>query len=212
MQNNQMFVTLISPMILGRLGAKNLSGVRQVRITTVLVASLILALVAGHADSQASGYSLDLGTFSSTDGEYFAWTATLAQEPWCAYVEVDTQSDYDLFIGTWKLDARGDRAVLRLDDNRVRVGAFAPLIAGFSARLIAGEGPTRLDVWTPSARLVSSSEAGLSVLGWVRAHEDNSPDWWVCPTLNWGDLSVQYEYNLRRDGSDFICTNYRLNF
>lgn len=182
--------------------------------TAVLVLLALVVSVVAVADEvqKCEPFNLDLGTFSSTDGGYFAWTAAVSQDPWCAYLEVDMKSDYDLFIGTWRFDARGDKAVVRVDDGKVRVGAFAPLAAGFSARLIAGDGPTRLDLWTPSAPLGAIGDAKFCVSGWVRAHENNPPDWWVCPTMSWGNLSVQYEYNLRRDGGDFICTNYRISW
>lgn len=156
--------------------------------------------------------SVEIGTFSvpGSGGNYGAWTVCTSWDKSSLYFESDTRSDYDLFIGSYRFDGRGDKAVIRIDDSRVRVGAFVPLMAGLTARLIAGSGPTRLDVWTPSIELWSVGSAVLSGSGWLRAHESNKPDEWVCVKLNQGRFSLSYNYNLREGGGDSICTVFRL--
>lgn len=187
---------------------------RNAVLTAAVLMVLALASV-GYADETEAcspPFNLDLGTFASSDGAYFAWTAALSQDRWTVYAEQDMKSSYDLWIGTYRVDDRGDKAVIRIDDGKVRVGVFAPIAAGFTGRLIAGDGPTRLDVWTPCLPIAKAGSVRLSVSGWFRAHEDNPPDFWVCPTLNWGAFSAMYEYNLRSSGGDFWSTNYRISF
>lgn len=178
----------------------------------VVLMALASVVAADETKICAPPVNVDLGTFSSADGGYFAWDACISQAKRSLYYEQDMKSDFELWIGKYKLDARGDKAVIRIDAGKVRAGINSPLGAGFTGQVLVGNGPARADIWTPCVNLGTVGQAKFAANGWLRAHENNKPDFWVCPTLNWGNFSATYEWNLRAGGSDFVVTNYRIPF
>ena len=181
------------------------------KIHTVVLVVLTLAVsVVAVADEvqKCEPFNLDLGAFVGADTDYVAWSAALSHGRWCWYEEVDTRSDYDLTIINYRFSERGDKAVLRLDDGKVRIGVSSPITAGFSARFLAGEGPERIDVWTPSLPITKVGDVSLSVYGWFQAQTECEPNVRVCPMITWEKLSVEYDYDFNRSAGDYWYLNW----
>ena len=178
-------------------------------VFVVLFSSVWCNSVCGADGCDGPPATLDLGAFISSDGSYAAWTAEVNYGKLRLYEERDTRSEYDLTIASYQVDARGDRFVVRVDDGDIRVGPFVVLPAGFSARFLTGDGPNRLDVWTPALPVSKVGAAKLGVYGWFRAHDGYEPDTWICAALGYGKFCLEYEYDLNRDaGGDYWFANW----
>ncbi len=198
------------------------------RITAVLTVILMVLTVAAIADEvkqcPCQPVAVEFGNFFSTDGAYKAWDVTVSQKgvhnnapsnigSWSGYYEDDTKSPYWLLIGTYGFDERGDKAVLRIDQGKVRAGIAGPIAAGFSGRVLVGNDKNRLDIWTPCVPLAKLGDhANIGVYGWFMPQEGSQPNTWIVPTMSIGKLTVEYEYNLNRSGGDFWDATYGVAF
>lgn len=179
----------------------------------MIVVMLVLMSVVAMADEpveKPTPCDFSTGMFYAANGSYAAWTVDLGYGKFRWYEEVDTMSDYDLAILSYQISKSGTRAVLRLDDNKARVGASFNLPGGFWARGLVGEGPERLDVITPTVPITEIGSARLGAYVWFQGQSEGEQDYRVCPVVSSGRLSIEFDYNFNRSRGDFWFANYCL--
>lgn len=165
------------------------SVVLAVVITVMLVGATVSAQQVGVGTSNMEGY--DALYLAASSGAYSFYGEHQIGE-----------GDYGMMYLKYRVNDRM-KAVVRLEDpDWVRLAVEAKVGGGKSTFLlrpfvpVAGDAPLMLDVFTPSWRLTPRA----SIDGWVRLKDNASPNWWVGPSVKFGQLGAWYRLNLRESG------------